>query len=102
MLDMCSVTGEIFDVNGNAVVNAIVRANVSKQPLLDESYGIGIVPGYIQTLTSSTGSFAINLPRGYTVQLSIPILGYRQDVTIPTDVTTVLFTALTPVGSDTY
>jgi hypothetical protein len=91
------VFGTINDLNGNPYPNAVVRAGVYSQPLLDPTSGVGIVADYVETLTTSTGYFSMLLPRGFLVYLSIPCLGYRENITVPDDSSSpVNFISLTP------
>jgi hypothetical protein len=94
-INVCAVTGTLLDLNGAPIVNATVRAGAYSQPLLDNDNGIGFASNFIETFSTSTGTFSINLPQGMVMWLSIPSIGYRNDVTVPTQSTTV-FTAITP------
>jgi len=92
---VCLVYGYIYDLNGDPIADALVLAGVNEQPLLDSTSGSGFMASYIRTASTSTGYFELNLPKGQNVLLSIPTIGYEEEVFIPQDVSSVLFTALT-------
>ena len=90
------VYGYIYDLNDLPVQDVLIRAGVYDQPLLDGASERGYVTDYIQTITSSTGYFYLMLPRGHLVSLSIPSIGYGENVQIPDDAGDINFVSLTP------
>jgi len=96
VLDLCSIYGNIYDLSGNPIKSAIVRAGCYDQPNLQTDINAGYKTDLVETVTTSTGYFSISLPKGATAWLSIPAIGYRYDVTVPSDVSTVAFTTITP------
>lgn len=100
--NLCEITGTLMDLNGNPLVNSLIRGGCFNQPFLISDQQIGVKTDYIQTLTTSTGTFAINFPQGSKIWLSIPAIGYREELNIPTDETSIAFTSLTPAGSGVY
>ena len=100
--NLCEITGTLMDLNGLPLTNAIIRGGCFNQPFLISDQQIGVKTDYIQTLTTSTGTFSIKFPQGSTIWLSIPSIGYREQLNIPTDSISIAFTSLTPAGSGVF
>jgi len=97
LLDLCTVFGTIYGIDGKPVQEAEVVANVIEVPSFHETMEIvfGIEP--VKVLTNESGQFYINLVKGSKVTLNIPIIGYKRDVFIPGDTDSINFRYLSEV-----
>jgi hypothetical protein len=87
------VTGNLIDLNGNALADEAVSARVMSAPtVLGTSPNIGgIGTDIVSAQTDSGGFFALELLQGAVVDIVIPSTGYRRTLTVPANSTDVLF-----------
>lgn len=89
-LELCSVQGTIYDAQGKALPNQIVRATMI--PVYRDSLGRAVESDrLVATYTNESGDFDLPLIRGGTFRLEIPAIGYDRKVVTP-DQSSALFT----------
>jgi len=87
------ITGNLIDLNGNAMAGKAISARVLSAPtILGTNPNIGGVGvDIISAKTDSGGFFAIELLQGAVVDITIPTVNYRRTLTVPANGTDVLF-----------
>jgi hypothetical protein len=90
---LCSIMGTLFTMQGDPVENAVIRATLI--PVYSTGQGLAIQNTVvIMTHSDGLGDFDLPVVRGATIRLEIPDVGYDRKVTVPTGVSSVLFTEL--------
>ena len=78
------VTGILVLVNGEYLNNKEIKASSVDQPQFVRQSGvIYIVDSEASTVTTSTGTFSLDLVSGSKLRLEVLIVGYDKIVTIP-------------------
>jgi len=88
------LTGNLIDVQGNAIVGAAVSARTMSAPtILGTNPNIGGVgTDIISARTDSSGFFALEVLQKAIVDITIPRVNYRRTLTVPANSTDMLFT----------
>lgn len=93
---VCNVTGTICGADGSAKEGAQVRATI-KSTQQDQggqvAGGAGVTSEIVSAITQPDGTFSLQLLQGAIVDLEIPDINLKKEVTIPTE-TTVDFSTL--------
>jgi len=90
-MNLCSITGRVIDSQGEGIDGVQVSASPSKYPAILAGTSSAISPIPIDTITTSSGYFSINLIQGMEYTVNIFELGYNQKVIIPAKDTEVLW-----------
>lgn len=82
----CTITGTLQALDGEPIVDAVVRAWV--EPTGDDQSGqvagiVGVGGDPIVAFTDAGGSFLLRLVQGARGQLEIPAIALRKAVTVP-------------------
>lgn len=86
----CTVTGHLKTLAGTALANAAVSARIIGKPTIDNN--LAYEDALTSTTTNSNGEFFIELPRLAFVEVYIPKVNYRRQLTVPNRATANLFT----------
>lgn len=88
------LTGNLLDLQGNALVGESVHARVLETPSIQGSVSpsiAGIGTDIVSAKTDQAGFFALELLQGAVVDIVIPVANYRRTLTVPGNTTDVLF-----------
>ena len=99
----CIITGTIVDATDAPMAGVLVVAFPINAPQILTSDGKAVANSLIQTVTTSTGLFSLNLIRNITYCINIKEIGYKDTFMVPDQDTFVLWGGTsTPVvpGSD--
>jgi len=75
------VTGTLLNVDGTAMEDTEVKAQIVSHPTIISAMGVGTPSA--TTYTNSVGYFELTLLRNATVNLVVPAIGLRQQVVTP-------------------
>jgi hypothetical protein len=89
----CTITGHVFDLEGNAIPNAGVQARVIGLPSIEQNQ-IAVSDDLVSTQTDSNGQFFLPLIRLADVELFIPLVNYRRQFVVPNSAEADVFTDL--------
>jgi hypothetical protein len=90
-MNLCSITGRVVDSQGEGIDGVFVSATPSTYPAIIAGTSSAISPIPIETLTTSSGYFSINLIQGMEYTITVFELGYNQKILIPEQDTEVLW-----------
>lgn len=96
-MDTCSVVGKIEDGSGNAVYGMYVHAIPYLSPAIVQGTSTGLSTDTITVLTSSTGTFELELAQNVEFTIHIPEMGFKKTVKIPDNAGPVLLWSLTDI-----
>jgi len=88
-LDKCVISGHVFGVGGDPMIGASVSAKVLGVPSIIG--GLGIADSRATTVTGSNGEFFLELARQAYVEITIPKMNYKRQLTVPNSPSAVLF-----------
>lgn len=88
-LNTCIVSGHILDVRGEPVIGASVSARVLGFPTIIS--GIGVSDDTVSARTDKNGEFFLELVRLAEVDVRIPEINYRRQLTVPNKASATLF-----------
>ena len=100
-MNMCLVTGYLYDGSGQPMVGTLVTAFPDKAPFFASSTGQIISRSLIEAITSSTGYFSINLIQSVEYCINIKEIGYKEAYRVPAASTAILFTSVAEYISET-
>ncbi|MCF6205359.1 MAG: hypothetical protein L3J47_00500 [Sulfurovum sp.] len=89
-IDICVLTGHVFDVSGKPAANTTIIARLLGSPSM--SGGFGILNSVVSARTDSNGEFFLPLARLSRVDITIPKMQYRRQLVVPNEATAALFT----------
>ena len=98
-MSVCTITGTLKRPDDLPFEGAVLYFVVANIPAVS-STGYGISPLPVQTITTSSGYFSIDLMRNTDFVVTIPLLGFRQKVRIPDAPTINLFEYISGVPVD--
>lgn len=78
----CAITGTLLYSDGTPVETALIYAVPAVSPSMTSS-GYGVIPYPIQTWTSSSGYFSMDLIQNIEFVVTINTLGFRQKIKVP-------------------
>lgn len=90
----CTITGHVFDLEGNPIQNAGVSARVLGLPSIEQNQ-IAVSDDLVSTQTDSNGQFFLPLIRLADVEVFIPLVNYRRQFVVPNQSTANLLTEIT-------
>lgn len=92
-LNTNTLTGNLVDIKGNALIDVAVSARVLEAPeILGATPNIGGVgTDIISVRTDSNGFFALEVLQNSLIDITIPRIGYRRTLRVPANVTDKLF-----------
>lgn len=91
-VDVCAITGTVFAPDGQPLANVGISARILAFPTIDG--GIGMSTDVITTSTDAVGEFILSVIQGALVEVFIPKMNYRRQVTVPALSTANLFTGI--------
>jgi len=84
--ELCRLYGYLVDGSESAIEDAYVHAVVYESPTVLEDNVSVISPETITATTSSTGLFTLDLVQGVKFTITIPDIGYRRTISVPTEI----------------
>ena len=96
---ICIITGTILDGSENPISNTLVTAFPVEAPTNDYQLGAIIGNSFVQTVTSSTGYFALRLTQGIKFCITIRSIGYKEVLNVPSQDTFDLWSSQTSTGT---
>lgn len=91
-LPMCDITGNINDLSGDPIAGAAISARVIGMPTIANN--VGVTDDLKTAITDDNGVFHLSIARLAVVDLFIPKLNYRRQITVPNLSVVNLFTGL--------
>lgn len=88
-LSTCVLKDHLLGLDGSPVQNKPVSARLLALPSIVGS--AGIVDTVIATKTDKNGFFQLTAPQGATLDVTIPSIGYRRTIVVPSSTTANLF-----------
>jgi len=88
-LPMCQLTGNINDLSGEPVVGAAISARIIGMPTILTN--VGMTDSLQTTVTDDNGVFVLSIARTAVVDVFIPKINYRRQLTVPNLPTADLF-----------
>ena len=88
-LPMCTLTGNINDLAGNPIAGAAISARVIGMPTI--AVNVGITDDLLTATTDDNGVFNLSLARTAVVDVFIPKINYRRQLTVPNSPSANLF-----------
>jgi len=87
------LTGNLIDLNGNALSGESVSARILSAPtVMGTTPNIGGVgTDMVSVLTDTAGFFALEVLQGSEIDVVIPVINYRRTLTVPANSTDKLF-----------
>lgn len=86
----CTLTGWLFNLNGEAIDGAVVRITVQAPAVVDRQYSVRQFPSWDVT-TDGNGKFEFGAIRGIQIEAYIEAVGYRGVFTVPNAATADFF-----------
>jgi hypothetical protein len=91
-LPMCTITGNINDLAGNPIAGAAVSARVIGMPTI--AVNVGLTDDLQTAITDDSGVFNLTIAKLAVVDVFIPRINYRRQLTVPNLETVNLFTGI--------
>lgn len=93
VLDTCTLTGHINDMQGNPQVGIAVSAQIVGMPSIEQSL-VALTDDLVSVLTDANGEFFLPLVRLADVEIFIPATNYKRRLTVPNAASADLFTGI--------
>jgi len=93
----CKIVGKLVtggDVDASGV---LIYSTCSDYPAIIQDTSTGIIPEVIKELTTSTGTFELDLIRNVNFTIHIPEMGFKKTVRIPNNAGPINLWSLTDV-----
>lgn len=91
-LPLCTVTGNINDLTGVPIPSVAISARVLGLPTIENA--IGLTDDVVSATTDDNGVFFLQLVRGAVVEVTIPRINYRRQLTVPNQASADLFSGI--------
>lgn len=88
----CVISGYVVNAKGAPVVDTVIYARPLGSPTIQTSFGIST--NFEQAKTNSYGQFFLELVRLLDVEIFIPEINYRRQLTVPNSASADLFTGI--------
>ena len=85
----CKLYGFLVDVGGNAINNSVVSARLLGTPATSGS--LAVSDSIVSSKTDANGYFELVAAQGMTVDVIIPVAGYRRTLVVPSTTLAKLF-----------
>lgn len=92
VLPTCDITGNINDAMGQPIAGAAVTARVLGLPTIEG--GTGLTDDSVNVTTDDNGVFVLSLVRLAVVEVFIPRINFRRQITVPNATAVNLFTGI--------
>lgn len=89
----CVINGHVFDPSGRPLQGAGVGARIIGFPSIEQN-SIGLTTNEVTAVTDANGEFFLTLVRLAEVEVTIPVMNYRRQITVPNLASANLFTGI--------
>ena len=91
-VNTCVINGHVFDADGSALEGAAISARVIASPTLLND--IALSRNSVTATTDANGEFFLSLAQLAEVEIFIPSVNYRRQLTVPASASVNLFTGI--------
>lgn len=91
-VDTCVINGHVFTPDGSALEGAVVSARVIASPTIEND--VALTRDLVSVTTDSNGEFFLELARLTEVEIFIPKVNYRRQLTVPNSASANLLTGI--------
>lgn len=88
----CTITGNVNDLSGEPIVGVAISAKVLGLPTIEAV--VGLTDDSVTATTDDSGVFSITLVRLAVVEIFIPRINYRRQLTVPNAASINLFSGI--------
>ena len=93
VLSTNALVGNLIDLHGNPLVNAVISARIIELPSIlgSGTNKGGVSMDLVSARSDAGGFFALEVVQGSLVDITIPMIGYRRTLRVPANVSDILF-----------
>ena len=93
----CTIVGKLVDGEGNELEGVFVHAICADSPAIIQNTSTGIIPETVTLLTTSTGTFELELLRNVNFTIHVPEMGFKRTIRVPNEAGPVNLWGLTDI-----